>query len=200
MKGAWCVVHTNRPCRGVARVLNYDLGCYYGRTGSGGCTVLLTSCCIWRWTGGWVVGAAESGEYLTCHLSGCLPLIIAREGRGRYLLLKRTYSTASRSVVDIQSSQYSQYRPSIESHRVSSVSSAHLSPPPSISHAPLSVQFGEKGTYIDPHSRKGSTIRMYPFTENLQGPHRDVRVPARIHPTPWDKWEWSRGPGGRGGR
>ena len=41
MMGAWCVVHTDRPCRGVARVLNYDLGCYYGRTGSGGGTVLL---------------------------------------------------------------------------------------------------------------------------------------------------------------
>ena len=38
-------------------------------------------------------------------------------------------------------------------------------------------------------------LYVYPFTENLQGPHRDVRVPARIHPAPWDKWEWCRGPG-----
>lgn len=30
-------------------------------------------------------------------------------------------------------------------------------------------------------------VSPYPFTENLQGPHRDVRVPARIHPRPWDR-------------
>ena len=75
------------------------------------------------------------------------------------------------------------------------ISSAHL-PIPTVSTVP------------SPSSQSRSTLRTvkgnctvlmarlvspYPFTENLQGPHRDVRVPARIHPRPWDR---PRGGGG----
>lgn len=44
---------------------------------------------------------------------------------------------------------------------------------------------------------KAQVQSTYPFTENLQGQRRrDVRVPARIHPRPWDEWEGHRGHGG----
>ena len=168
-------------------MLNYDLGCYYGRTGSGGGTVLLPPPAV---SGdGWVVRVKALPNPVS--ISPVTFPVVYRSSLGRtiaigvrcgYLLLNRTYSTASRTVVvDIQSSQYSQYQPSIESHRVSSApSSLHRHP----YHTPLPVQFSEKGTYSTVQLNKGQYVRTVcvPLYRESAGPAPGCACPG-AHPS-----------------